>query len=97
MAKAQNKKVDNTSRVSYEVRIATKEDKMIKPHGTTHELLQAFWFVPGYKAPLLAGSKFEECNDGWFVVYNSLGVRMPYRVSGKVIETVFGAEATVAI
>lgn len=96
MAKAQNKKVDNTNRASYEVHIATKEDKMIKPNGITHTLTD-FWFAPGYKAPLLSGSTFVECNDGWYIVYNSLGVRMPYRVSGKVIETVFEAEATVAI
>ncbi len=90
------RKADNTQGTAYEYKTPSTHDKAEKPAGNTHTLTD-FWFAPGYKAPLEAGSRFIECNDGWYTVYNSRGGRMCYRISARVIKTVFGAEATVAI
>ena len=98
MAKT-NKKVDNTSVLAHgaiEMKVATKEDKKEKAGGKQHELESAH-LIPGYRKPLQAGSKFIECNDGWYQVYDSRGIRTCYRVSPEVVKKVFGAELVAKI
>jgi len=90
------KKADNTQGKAYEYKVPTSNEKAHKPRGNTYTLTD-LWFAPGYKAPLTSGSSFVECNDGWYIVYNSRGERMCYRVSGAVIKTVFGAEVVATI
>ncbi len=57
-------------------------------------ILQEQWFCPGYLKPLQPGSRFVECNDGWYQVYNSEGLRMCYKVGPVIVLEVFGAEAS---
>ncbi len=45
--------------------------------------------VQGQKV-IQPGSKFIECKDGWYQVYNERGVRMWYRVGPRIIGEVFG-------
>ncbi len=72
-------------------------DSKIEKTGGNEYTLKDMWFVPGQIKPLQAGSKFKECNDGWYQVYNEEGVKMWYRVGEKIIKEVFGAEDSATI
>lgn len=64
--------------------------------GIEHELKEV-WFPPGRIGPLQPGSKFRECYDGWYQVYNEKGEKLHYRVGEIIIKEIFGVEANAAI
>lgn len=80
------------SHKSYEqpafVKHTSKEDKLLIRNGRSYTLTETC-FVPGKIAALLAGSKFDECVDGWFQVTNEVGVILGFRVGPKIIDKMF--------
>lgn len=72
------------------------EMKKEKENGIIYTLKEQ-WFCPGYLKPLEPGTRFIECNDGWYQVYNSIGLKMCYKVGPVIIKEIFGAEAVATI
>lgn len=50
------------------------------------------WDMPGFRNPMEGGSKFVQCNDGFYQVYDSRGERTSFRVGEDIMKKVFGAE-----